>query len=94
MTELKNKIAVITGGGGGIGSAVAQKLAGNGMKIALLGGNNIEKLNRTADGVKKYSDCLVLPGDLTDMELLYFISEALLDTANAYESYRTPSTIK
>ena len=26
---------------------------------------------------------------LTDMELLYFISEALLDTANAYASYRT-----
>ena len=29
---------------------------------------------------------------LTDMELLYFISEALLDTANAYASYRASST--
>ena len=81
MTELKNKIAVITGGGGGIGSAVAQKLAGNGMKIALLGGNNIEKLNRTADGVKKYSDCLVLPGDLTDME---FLAGAVRQTAEYF----------
>ena len=30
--------------------------------------------------------------ELTDMELLYFISEALLDTANAYASYRASST--
>ena len=29
---------------------------------------------------------------LTDMELLYFISEALLDTANAYASYRITTT--
>lgn len=70
MTELKNKVAIITGGGGGIGSAVAQTLAANGMKIALLGGNNLEKLSATADAVRKYSDCLVIPGDLTDMEFL------------------------
>ena len=40
------------------------------MKIALLGGNNLEKLSATADAVRKYSDCLVIPGDLTDMAFL------------------------
>ncbi len=67
---MTNNVAIITGGGGGIGSAVAQTLAANGMKIALLGGNNLEKLSATADAVRKYSDCLVIPGDLTDMEFL------------------------
>ena len=65
---MTNNVAIITGSGGGIGSAVAQTLAANGMKIALLGGNNLEKLSATADAVRKYSDCLVIPGDLTDME--------------------------
>ncbi len=67
---MTNNVAIITGGGGGIGSAVAQTLAANGMKIALLGGNNLEKLSATADAVRKYSDCLVIPGDLTDMAFL------------------------
>lgn len=67
---MTNNVAIITGSGGGIGSAVAQTLAANGMKIALLGGNNLEKLSATADAVRKYSDCLVIPGDLTDMEFL------------------------
>lgn len=67
---MTNNVAIITGSGGGIGSAVAQTLAANGMKIALLGGNNLEKLSATADAVRKYSDCLVIPGDLTDMAFL------------------------
>ena len=77
----KDKVAVITGGGGGIGSAVAEKLAANGMKIALLGGNNVEKLSATADKVKTYSDCLVIPGDLTDME---FLAGAVQQTAEYF----------
>ena len=70
MSELKNKTAIITGGGGGIGRAVAAKLAGAGMNIILLGGNNIEKLEATRREVEKFSRCLVLPGDLTDMDFL------------------------
>ena len=70
MSELKNKTAIITGGGGGIGRAVAGKLAGAGMNIVLLGGNNIEKLEATRREVEKFSKCLVLPGNLTDMDFL------------------------
>lgn len=78
---MTNNVAIITGSGGGIGSAVAQKLAANGMKIALLGGNNLEKLSATADAVRKYSDCLVIPGDLTDMA---FLSGAVSQTAEYF----------
>ena len=70
MSELKHKPAIITGGGGGIGRAVAAKLAGAGMNIVLLGGNNIEKLEAARREVEKFSPCLVLPGNLTDMDFL------------------------
>lgn len=68
--HLQNKIAVLTGAGGGIGRAVAAKLAGSGMKIALLGGRNMEKLDATRREVEKHSACLVIPGELTDTEFL------------------------
>ena len=78
---MTNNVAIITGGGGGIGSAVAQKLAAHGMKIALLGGNNLEKLTAAQAAVKKHSDCLILPGDLTDME---FLANAVEQTAEYF----------
>lgn len=68
--SLKNQIVVITGGGGGIGRATAVKLASCGAKIVLLGGNNREKLQTSAELVKTYSECLTLPGNLTDIEFI------------------------
>ena len=68
--DLSGKVAVLTGGGGGIGKAAAEKLAQSGMKIILLGGNNLENLNATCNAVEKYSSCLTLPGNLTDMDFL------------------------
>ena len=43
QTELKNKIAIVTGSYGDIGKAICQRLASNGIKIALLG-RNLKKL--------------------------------------------------
>ena len=40
------------------------------MNIVLLGGNNIEKLEAARREVEKFSPCLVLPGNLTDMDFL------------------------
>jgi NAD(P)-dependent dehydrogenase (short-subunit alcohol dehydrogenase family) len=68
--NLENKTVLLTGAGGGIGRAIAAKLANQKMKLILLGGNNIEKLQGTAEIVYKNSSCLVLPGDLTDPEFL------------------------
>ena len=63
---LENKVAVLTGGGGGIGRAIAEKLATHKMKIVLFGGNNQEKLRETQAVVEKYTECMLLPGDLTN----------------------------
>ena len=78
MAELKNKTAVITGSGGGIGRAIAGKLAAEGMNIVLFGGNDLEKLEETRKAVEKFSRCLVLPGNLTD---LAFLSEKIIEAA-------------
>ena len=68
--SLQDKVAIITGGGGGIGRAVAETLAKEKMLIVLLGGNNREKLAATAEAVEEYTECLMLPGDLGDLEFL------------------------
>ena len=81
MSELKNKTAVITGGGGGIGRAIAGKLAQAEMKIVLLGGNNQDKLEITRNFVKKHSACLAIPGDLTDLE---FLSQGIQQTIEVF----------
>lgn len=69
-TDLKHKVLLLTGGGGGIGRAIARRCAGFGMKIILLGGNNEEKLNETKNIVEKYSSCVIFPGNLTDPAFL------------------------
>ena len=81
MSELKNKTAVITGGGGGIGRAIAGKLAQAEMKIVLLGGNNPDKLEITRNFVEKHSACLAIPGDLTDLE---FLSRGIQQTIEVF----------
>lgn len=68
--SLKDNTAIVTGAGGGIGRAVAERCARLGMKLILLGGNNREKLRETETLVKEYSFCLTYPGDLTDLEFL------------------------
>ncbi len=62
--DLTNKRALITGAGGGIGRAIALRLAECGMKLALVG-RSPEKLVRTAALTGRPLDMLVLPADLT-----------------------------
>ena len=65
--SLKNKTAIITGAGGGIGRAIANALADEGVKLVLLGGNNLEKLGETANEITaKGGLCTVEAGDLTN----------------------------
>ena len=67
---LLDKVVLITGAGGGIGRAVAEKLAAYQAKLVLLGGNNPEKLAQTVASVEQYTECLALPGNLTDLNFL------------------------
>lgn len=80
--HLKHKVLLLTGAGGGIGRAIAQRCAKLGMKIILLGGNNKEKLAETCRMVEEYSPCAVFPGDLTDLK---FLSEAAASAAKLWD---------
>ena len=62
--SLAGKHAIITGAGGGIGSAISQQLADQGLKVSLVG-RNMAKLEAVADGLK-HAQCLV--ADVTDEE--------------------------
>ena len=67
----ENKVVILTGAGGGIGRAIAEKLAEEKMRLVLLGGNNISKLQETAAIVEqKQAECMILPGDLTSPDFI------------------------
>jgi NADP-dependent 3-hydroxy acid dehydrogenase YdfG len=76
--DLENKVVILTGAGGGIGSAIAEKLAERKMKIVLFGGNNIEKLEKTKEKIQSYSSSLMLPGNLTDPDFMTSAIETVL----------------
>ena len=78
---LKDQVVVLTGAGGGIGSAAAERLARHGMKIVLFGGRNREKLEAARAAVGKHSACLALPGDVTDPG---FISSGIAKTVETF----------
>lgn len=73
---MKDKICIITGAGGGIGSAIAETLFSCGFKLVLMGRNE-EKLKKVANG----RECLIIPGDICDDE---YIKETIKKTANIY----------
>ena len=62
--DLSGKRALIIGAGAGVGRAVAIRLAGEGMKVALVDGD-AAALMRTAALTGRPLDCLVLPTDIT-----------------------------
>lgn len=73
---MKDKVCIITGAGGGIGSAIAEALFACGMRLVLIGRNE-EKLKKVANS----RDCLILPGDICNDN---FIREAIKKTADTY----------
>ena len=65
--DLHGRILVVTGAGGGIGRAISLRMAQCGMKLVLLGGRNLGNLQETRRLVEEFSQCAVLPGELTDV---------------------------
>ncbi len=61
MSDHRNRVALVTGGGRGIGEAVARRLAREGLRVAVLGRQR-DELQRVAEAV----DGLAVACDLTD----------------------------
>ena len=68
---MKDRIAFVTGAGGGIGREIAISLAKQKVNIVLFGGKDAEKLQSTAEMVNSFGvKTWVYPGDLTDDKVL------------------------
>jgi len=70
QTELKNKIAIVTGSYGDIGNAICEKFASKGIKIALLG-RNLKKLKSQKSRLleKNKTEIIILNVDVSDLDL-------------------------
>ncbi|HTE30196.1 MAG TPA: SDR family oxidoreductase [Chryseolinea sp.] len=64
--RLFNKVALITGGDSGIGRAVAELFASEGAKVAIAYLNEHKDAKETKRLVDAYTECLLLPGNLSD----------------------------
>jgi meso-butanediol dehydrogenase/(S,S)-butanediol dehydrogenase/diacetyl reductase len=75
--KLQGKVAMITGGGTGIGAAVARRFAAEGAKVCIIGRRR-EKLEKVAQALPKGS-ALVYPGDVSRYEDVKASVAAALD---------------
>lgn len=75
MNQLKDKVAVVTGAGSGIGEAIATALGNQGVKV-VLAGRNTDKLNAVATKFDS-NQVKVVATDVTNQREV----ESLIDTA-------------
>ena len=72
---MKDKVCIITGASGGIGSAIAEALFDAGFRLVLMGRDE-KKLQKVANG----RDCLILPGFLNSDGYINFAIEQTVKT--------------
>lgn len=76
LTMTTKKIAIITGGGSGIGLAIAQKFAKNGIFVIIIGRDK-EKLDKAKENLG--ADCDAISFDLNDLPLIPALVETLME---------------
>ena len=79
MSEFcKDKVAVVTGAGGTLCSAIAKDLARKGAKVVLIGRTR-EKLEKVADAINRVPPSVrIEPGDVTDEKAMQEIADRVL----------------
>ncbi len=76
MDDLKNKVAVITGGAEGIGRAIAQRAAREGMKLVLADLNADRLAATVAELESRGAEVLGVPTDVSDFDDVEALADA------------------
>lgn len=77
MTNLNEKIAIVTGGSGGIGSAICMRLAADGAKIVVHYGGSKDKANQVVAQIKdKKGEAISIQADISNYESVVNLFES------------------
>jgi 3-oxoacyl-[acyl-carrier protein] reductase len=77
MGGMKGKVAIVTGAGGGVGRAIAKRLASEGCKVVLLG-RNMAKLQKVASEIGDKKNVMTVVADITkEAEVLSAIEQTI-----------------
>jgi 3-oxoacyl-[acyl-carrier protein] reductase len=79
MGAIENKIAIVTGGGGGIGGAIAQRFAREGAKVAVVDVDGEAAKNCAEKITAAGSDAIALVADVTNKQSVTDMIKAALD---------------
>ncbi|SFJ54581.1 SDR family NAD(P)-dependent oxidoreductase [Thermoflavimicrobium dichotomicum] len=78
--RLKDRVAIVTGSGRGIGAATAQRLAEEGAKVTVTD-VNVEACEATAAGIREAGgEAIALPCDITDRQAVEEMVQKTVDT--------------
>lgn len=77
MSNLSGKIAIVTGGSGGIGSAICKRLAADGAKIVVHYGGSKDKANQVVAQIKdKKGEAISIQADISNYESVVNLFES------------------
>lgn len=77
MQDLKNKVAVVTGGNGVLGGAIAMGLAGNGVKVGILGRSEDTVNQRVEEIIEAGGEAFPMVADVLDRNRLIKVKEEI-----------------
>ncbi|MGU3288946.1 glucose 1-dehydrogenase [Acinetobacter radioresistens] len=69
MKGLKDKVVIVTGGAGGIGSATCRRLAEEGAKVAIFD-MNLEAAEKLVNEINQYGQALAIQCDITQSDVV------------------------
>lgn len=77
MQNIKNKVAVVTGGNGVLGGAIAMGLAKNGVKVGILGRSKDTVDQRVQEIIEAGGEAFPMVADVLDREKLISVQEGI-----------------